>query len=86
MHAHVVTAAENGASNATNLPGPSVIPRTGSTNQSGNPPVLIYSNSTSNVALAPLASNGSGSGHENRMPSLVLSYCIALSGIFPSRN
>jgi microcystin-dependent protein len=86
QHTHVVTAAANGTSNATNVPGPTVIPGSGSTSQPTNPAVLIYSNTASNVALAPLAANGSGQGHENRMPSAVLSYCIALSGIFPSRN
>lgn len=27
-----------------------------------------------------------GQPHENRMPSLVINFCIALQGIFPSRN
>ena len=48
--------------------------------------VASFSSAASNVALAPLGANGSGQGHENRMPSLVLSYCIALQGIFPSRG
>jgi microcystin-dependent protein len=85
-HTHVVAAAANGTTNATNVPGPTVILGNGSTSQPNNPAVLIYSNAASNVALAPLGANGSGQGHENRMPSLVLSYCIALSGIFPSRG
>ena len=29
---------------------------------------------------------GSGQPHENRQPFLVLNYCIALVGIFPSHN
>jgi microcystin-dependent protein len=29
---------------------------------------------------------GGGSAHNNMMPSLVLNFCIALVGIFPSRN
>lgn len=29
---------------------------------------------------------GGGQAHENRQPFLVLSWCIALQGIFPSRN
>ncbi|KIO77479.1 hypothetical protein TH53_09430 [Pedobacter lusitanus] len=29
---------------------------------------------------------GSGQAHENRMPFLTLNFCIALSGVFPSRN
>jgi microcystin-dependent protein len=39
------------------------------------------------VALANGSStSGGGQGHENRPPFLVLNYCIALSGIFPSRS
>lgn len=29
---------------------------------------------------------GGGQPHENRMPSLVLNYCIALQGVFPQRQ
>lgn len=41
--------------------------------------------------LQPLASDmvtasGGGQPHPNCQPSLVIQYCIALSGIFPSRN
>jgi microcystin-dependent protein len=40
--------------------------------------------------LTPLApavtSAGGNQPHENRMPFLVLSYCIALQGVFPSRQ
>jgi microcystin-dependent protein len=32
------------------------------------------------------ASVGGSQPHENRQPSLTLSYCIALQGIFPSQN
>jgi microcystin-dependent protein len=40
------------------------------------------------VALANGSSNstGGGQGHENRPPFLTLNFCIALTGIFPSRN
>ena len=86
LHTHAVNAAANGAANAGNIPGSTVILGSGSTNQSGNPAVSIYNNAAPNLALAPLGATGSGQAHENRMPSLVLNYCIALSGIFPSRN
>jgi microcystin-dependent protein len=33
-----------------------------------------------------LANTGGNQPHENQMPSLTLNYCIALQGIFPSRN
>ena len=29
---------------------------------------------------------GAGGGHENRQPYLAISWCIALTGVFPSRN
>ena len=33
-----------------------------------------------------LATTGTGQGHENMQPYLTLSFCIALMGVFPSRN
>lgn len=86
VHTHTVNASANGTANATNIPGPTVILGSGSSSQNTNPPVSIYSNTASNVALTPLGVSGSSQGHENRMPSLVLNYCIATEGIFPSRN
>jgi microcystin-dependent protein len=85
-HTHIVNAAANGTANASNVPGPTVILGSGSTNQTGNPVVSIYGTTAPNTPLTPLAANGSGAAHENRMPSLVMNYCIALQGIFPSRN
>lgn len=43
---------------------------------------------SANTTMAPsaLASAGGSQPHENRGPSQVLNYCIALQGIFPSRN
>jgi microcystin-dependent protein len=49
-------------------------------------------NSTTSPTLAPFAtdaipvSGGGGQGHQNMQPYLVLNVCIALQGIFPSRN
>jgi len=54
-------------------------------------PVPIYvqvSGATpANTALHPSAIGvtGSGAPHENRQPYIALNFCIALSGIFPSR-
>jgi microcystin-dependent protein len=47
-----------------------------------------YKNTTAN--MVPMANNmlapsGSGMAHNNRMPYLTLTFCIALQGIFPPR-
>jgi len=48
----------------------------------------LYISPTNLVTLQPTSvSNVGGSqAHENRQPFLVLNFCIALVGIFPSRN
>lgn len=38
------------------------------------------------MAAGVVSNTGGGQPHENCQPSLVLNYCIALNGIFPSRN
>jgi microcystin-dependent protein len=50
--------------------------------------VFIYSNAASNGTMAPqaLSNTGGGTPHDNRMPYLALNFCIALFGLFPSRN
>jgi microcystin-dependent protein len=52
-------------------------------------PVLAYSSGSANmVAMSPamVSSLGGGQAHENRQPSLTLTYCIAIQGVFPSRS
>ena len=51
----------------------------------GNQPAYA---SNSNVLLAPATVNNIGGNqpHDNMPPYLVLNFCIALSGIFPSQN
>lgn len=48
----------------------------------------IYAAMSSNVQLAPsaIAPVGSGQSHNNMQPYLVINFCIALAGIFPSRQ
>jgi microcystin-dependent protein len=50
--------------------------------------ILPYATSGgADVALATgSSSTGGGGAHENRPPYLTLNFCIALTGIFPSRN
>lgn len=48
----------------------------------------IYHDATNMVNMASDATGATGGGqpHENRMPYLALRFCIALQGLFPSRN
>jgi microcystin-dependent protein len=65
-----------------------------STNMNGAYPAYttalpMYSAGSTNMVTmssSMVTSYGSGGAHENRQPFLALTYCIALQGIFPSRN
>jgi microcystin-dependent protein len=49
----------------------------------------MYSAGSTNMVTmssSMVTSYGSGGAHENRQPFLTLTYCIALQGLFPSRN
>jgi microcystin-dependent protein len=85
-HQHSIAAAANGTANATNVPGATVIPGSGSSSGAGTPAVPIYAGGPPDTPMAPLGADTGGQPHENRMPYLVASYCIALTGIFPSRS
>jgi microcystin-dependent protein len=54
----------------------------------GTAPVSFYGNPANLTALAPtmVTNVGGGQPHNNMMPYLALNFCIALQGIFPSRN
>ena len=54
-----------------------------------SPSPNLYTNQATNlVALMPttVANAGGNQSHENRQPYTVVNFCIALQGIFPSRN
>jgi microcystin-dependent protein len=63
-----------GGDQDTNRPGGAVAARGG-----------VYAH-TSTVSMAPTDPSGGSQRHNNLQPYLVLNYCIALVGIFPSRN
>lgn len=48
----------------------------------------VYTGATNPVTMNPgtISSAGGSQPHENRQPFLVMNWCIALQGIFPSRN
>jgi microcystin-dependent protein len=89
--------AENVALSAAQIPG-----HTHQLNATRNPPDAISPNgkvfaATGDDRYAPatelvntgssaVADNAGGQAHDNMQPSLVLNFCIALQGLFPSRN
>lgn len=48
--------------------------------------VPYASAATGNMAAGALANAGGSQAHDNMAPSLVANYCVALSGVYPSRN
>ena len=85
-HSHAVTAKNNGTTGGANVPSAAVTLGAGYSSPSGSPEAVnIYSSAAPTIAMGSLAPTG-GQPHENRMPFLGLNYCIALQGIFPSRN
>ena len=81
MHA-VMTAAGNG--NTSEFAGALV-----SDAAAAGTPANLYADGGSPLqGLAPdcVGTQGSSQPHDNCQPSLVLNYCIAMSGVFPSRN
>jgi microcystin-dependent protein len=54
----------------------------------GKPAANAYADSTDNSTMAPTNTNSVGGNqpHSNIQPYLTLNFCIALQGIFPSRN
>jgi len=92
-HSHALMADATGAGSNTNTPAPTGSKVLGqSAGTGGSPPttfgVSIYSTAAPNGSLNPncLTANGANQPHENEQPYLVLNFCIALQGIFPSRN
>jgi microcystin-dependent protein len=84
-HGHTFNASKTNAAAATlsgNIPATSTV---------GSPPIFYASQGTPPLVFVPLAAGacttvGSSQAHSNLMPSLTISFCIALTGIFPSRN
>jgi len=48
-------------------------------------PYVDFANGVAMVS-GTIANVGGGQGHENMQPFIALNYCIALQGLFPSRN
>jgi microcystin-dependent protein len=84
-HNHTLNASKTNAVSATlsgQLPATTTVgspPNFYST--SGSPPLTFVS-----LAAGACSTVGSSQAHSNLMPSLTINFCIALTGIFPSRN
>lgn len=88
--AHTVTMGETPAHNhfvnATSSTGTGAFPNG---NLLATTPNQMYTQTITNLtpmAPASVTSIGGSQAHENRQPFLVLTFIIALSGVFPSRN
>jgi microcystin-dependent protein len=55
-------------------------------NSFGNGAAKLYASQNNGAAIANIGNAGGSQPHNNMQPYLVLNFCIALSGIFPSRN
>jgi len=75
-HTHTIQAA--GGANTTTAGGNLVA--------GGGTAVFVAASSLVALNAGTLAKFGSSVPHENRQPYLVMNWCIALSGIFPSRG
>ena len=74
-HNHLLNANSNAANNTA--PGSNLL-ASAETYESQSTLISLASNT-----LSPIGNNQS---HENRQPYLVMNFCIALVGVFPSRN
>ena len=83
QHFHAVVAS-TGNGNSTAFTGALV-----SGAAAGGNPVNLYAEAASPVqplAAGSVSTEGGSQPHNNCQPSLVLNYCIAVTGVFPSRN
>ena len=87
QHNHVV----NATTDAGNLPGPSAKAIPASPTDGTKPGTLYVASTGPAVVPVAMASQslpvaGGSQPHQNMMPSLCITFIIALQGIFPSRN
>jgi microcystin-dependent protein len=87
-HSHAVNVISNPTlANNTDVPGPTQYLAQTTFSGTGIAPLLYATDSAPTVAMNPAAVGTiGGAPHNNLMPLLTVNFCIALSGIFPSRN
>jgi microcystin-dependent protein len=88
MPAHIHGMVGVAATANTAPPGPTVAVAQGHSTAAGQPPVTIFATGSPDRVFGPSAITATGGSqpHQNTQPLLVLNFCIALQGIFPSQN
>lgn len=89
-HTHSLNAIQNIGTGDVNVPGPTVVLSQTTGKASNGTPLTVNlyaadTNPSQAFASAAVGSIG-GQPHNNLMPYLALNFCIALSGVYPSRN
>jgi microcystin-dependent protein len=83
QHTHVASATTNAAN--VNTPGPTLAPGKLTGTDTMYATDITDANSFTMAANA-VTQQGGNQPHDNTMPTLTVSYCIAYAGIFPSRG
>jgi microcystin-dependent protein len=84
-HNHVLNAGQLNPPNANqNVAIPTSAARLG--RSSPNNTYTAPTTPNTQMIASSISSTGGGAGHENMQPYLAMNYCIAVAGIFPSRN
>jgi microcystin-dependent protein len=78
-HTHQLQVSNDAADNA--IPDGAALARSTATDPNWAPPGTAV-----DMASQAIATVGNGQGHQNMQPFLALTFCIALQGLFPSRN
>jgi microcystin-dependent protein len=86
QHVHVMMGTAATANTPT--PATTVSVAQGHVAAAGQPPVTIFGTGSPDRVFSPgaITSTGGSQPHVNQQPLLVLNFCIALQGIFPSQN
>jgi microcystin-dependent protein len=90
QHNHLLMASSGSADIAVSgqWPGPTVVlaQAQAAVAVGGQTTVALYGSGAATVTMSPASIVNNGTPHENQQPYLPLNFCIATSGIFPSRT
>lgn len=84
VHSHGLLASS--AAGSTNAPGGNLLAAVADATNSKYAYATEKASPAAFLAPASLAPAGASAGHNNMQPSLVVNYCIALTGVYPPRD